>query len=206
MAAAAVPGQAAGDFPAAGVAGGSRLALLPLETLPRPESLALLRKLAPRLKAAPDEELDPIPEKLGDLPLALDLVGRYLHERRSLTMKGFLEEVDQAGRSLGHSALVDWTKHNPTKHDTSLAATFLLSWERVEGEAARRRFCAGGYCGATTPIPWEVFYRSAGAEAGEGPAAGEGQAGGDHALGAPDDLGLLKLAGAGAGVGPPPGG
>jgi hypothetical protein len=49
-------------------------------------------------------------------------------------------------------------------------------------------FCAGGYCAANTPIPWEVFYRFTGAE------AGQGQTGVDRELGALDDLGLVKLA------------
>ena len=48
-----------------------------LDTLPRPDSLALLRKLAPRLKGTSDADLDMLAE-MGDLPQALDLEQRAL--------------------------------------------------------------------------------------------------------------------------------
>ena len=73
------------------------LALLPLVTMPRRESLALLRKLASRLEKNADGDLDKIADRLGDLPLALDLAGRYLSDRRGLSLAGFLTELDQAG-------------------------------------------------------------------------------------------------------------
>ncbi|HJW91323.1 MAG TPA: tetratricopeptide repeat protein [Anaerolineales bacterium] len=174
------------------------LSTLPLDTLVRPESLALLRKLAPRLAKVPDGELDPVAERLGDLPLALDLAGRYLHERRTLSPAGFLQELDEVGGALLHSALKDWTRHNPTRHETSLAATFLKSWERLKSEGAKQLFRACSYCAANTPIPWEVFYRFTGAEAGQGQAASQSQAGVDRQLSALNDLGLVKLAEGGA--------
>ena len=88
------------------------LALNKLKTLPREKSLVLLRKLAPKLEGAPDKELDDIADRLGDLPLALDLAGRYLKDRRTLSPKGFMEELEQVGSVLEHSALKDWVKHN----------------------------------------------------------------------------------------------
>ena len=50
---------------------------LPLDVLPRPDSIELLRRYRPDL-AVDAPELDAIADKLGDLPLALDLAGRYL--------------------------------------------------------------------------------------------------------------------------------
>ncbi len=176
------------------------LTLLPVVTMPRPESRALLRRLAPRLDKNSDSELDKIADRLGDLPLALDLAGRYLSDRRGLSLAGFLTELDQAGGALQHSALKDWTAHNPTQHDTNLAASFTLSWNRLasSGETsafqsqAQRMFCAAGYCAASTPIPWQVFYRL------EGAADGKAQAAVDKALGTLEDGGLISLGETGA--------
>src|SRR5215470_16624141 len=50
---------------------------LPLDLLPRPDSVELLRRYRPDL-AAGDPRLDAIAGRLGDLPLALHLAGRYL--------------------------------------------------------------------------------------------------------------------------------
>jgi hypothetical protein len=67
--------------------------------------------------------------------------------------------------------------HNPTQHETNLAATFTLSWNRLEcleeqkACTAQRLLCAAGYCAANTPIPWEVFYHLEGAEDGQAQAA-----------------------------------
>ena len=54
------------------------LGLVPLnlDVLTRPQSRELLRKLAPCLEKVPDDELDAVAERLGDMPLALDLAGR----------------------------------------------------------------------------------------------------------------------------------
>ena len=175
------------------------LSLLPLDSLPRADSLVLLRKLARRLERSSNAELEPIAERLGDLPLALDLAGRYLYDRRILSTSGFLEELEKTGSALEHSALKDWTEHNPTQHETNLAATFTLSWERLEGSGtpdvctSQRLFCASGYCASNTPIPWAVFYRLA---------ADQEQAAVDQNLSILEDSGLLKLTEAGAVVHP----
>jgi tetratricopeptide (TPR) repeat protein len=139
------------------------LAEQPLETLPRPESLELLRKLAPRLVSAPDADLQAVADRLGDLPLALDLAGRYLLEREELGAAEYIEELRASGSALEHTSLLDWTEHNPTRHETSLAETFLLSWQRLEGagdEIAMQVFLSCGYCAANTPIPRELLYET----------------------------------------------
>ncbi|RMG86865.1 MAG: toll/interleukin-1 receptor domain-containing protein, partial [Chloroflexi bacterium] len=63
----------------------------PIKTLPREQSRQLLRKLAPRLNDVDDAELDALAERLGDLPLALDLAGRYLEQNQHLTPAAYLE-------------------------------------------------------------------------------------------------------------------
>ena len=142
---------------------------LPIDVMTRQESLELLRSLAKRLKDSPDADLEMIAERLGDLPLALDLAGNYLEKRPTLSPAGYLAELDKAGRSLlDHSAFGDWIKHNPTKHSTSLIYTFALSWNQLTkdktDEMARRVFQACGYCAPNTPIPWELLAKTVGAE------------------------------------------
>jgi len=141
----------------------------PLGVLPPSESLELLRALAERLKDIPDAELDQVADRLGDLPLALDLAGNYLRSRPALSPKEYLAELDEAGRSiLEHPAFSDWVKHNPTKHSTSLVYTFALSWDQLTDgaidELAGRIFRACGYCAPNTPIPWELLAKTVGAE------------------------------------------
>jgi hypothetical protein len=52
---------------------------LDVPVLPRPESIALLRRLRPDLS---DADADAIADELGDLPLALHMAGSYLHRYR----------------------------------------------------------------------------------------------------------------------------
>lgn len=136
----------------------------PLDLLSPPESLALLWKLAPRLKKVPDAELEDIAEHLGHLPLALDLAGRYLDERRSLTPQGYLKELSDAGGGLEHTSLLDWVEGgNPTGHDTNLVSTFLLIWQQLNDEkpvdaVARKIFLACGCCAPRVSIPDKIIY------------------------------------------------
>lgn len=138
--------------------------IYPLDLLTPTESLALLRKLAPKLKKVPDPELEDIAEQLGKLPLALDLAGRYLDERKSLTPQGYLKELTDAGSVLEHPSLLDWVEgDNPTNHVTNLVTTFLLIWQQLNAEkpvdaVARKIFLAAGYCAPYISIPDKVIY------------------------------------------------
>lgn len=133
----------------------------PLDVLARHQSKELLSRLSPRLRDTPDEELDAVAERLGDLPLALDLAGRYLEDCYDLSPAGYLEDLDTAGNAIEHTSLKDWVNDSPTKHATSLAATFALSWRRLDGDEidalARKIFMACGYCAPNTPIPRQLF-------------------------------------------------
>ena len=159
-----------------------------LDELTRPQSIELLRKLAPRLQKVTDDELGELANNLGDLPLALDLAGRYLEERTELPIKGYLEELDASGNDLEHTSLKDWVEHNPTNHSTSLAATFALSWDQLgdADELARLLFRTGGYCAPNTPIPRELF-----AKAIEGKGSDQEL---DRALRKLESLGLMQPA------------
>jgi tetratricopeptide (TPR) repeat protein len=131
----------------------------PLDVLARPESLTLLRRLAPRLETTPDADLDPLAERLGDLPLALDLAGRYLRDR-PLTPAQYLEKLRET--ALKHRSLKAAGTGSPTRHATDVELTFLLSWEQLQENAcdtlAKRFFIAAGYLAPNLPIPRDIFY------------------------------------------------
>ena len=133
----------------------------PLDVLPRHQSKELLSRLSPRLRDTPDEDLNAVAERLGDLPLALDLAGRYLEDCYDLSPADYLEDLDAAGNAIEHTSLKDWVDDSPTKHATSLAATFALSWSRLNEDEidalARNIFRACGYCAPNTPIPRQLF-------------------------------------------------
>jgi hypothetical protein len=127
-------------------------------TLSRPDSLILLRKLAPRLDTTPNTDLNLLADRLGDLPLALDLAGRYLNARPLLGIHDYLSLLDKAGNTLVHTSLSGWAqKDNPTAHETSLVETFLLSWNQLEDtevdELAKLFFFSTGFLAPNIPIP-----------------------------------------------------
>jgi tetratricopeptide (TPR) repeat protein len=122
------------------------------------EGMALLRKLAPRLEKLPDEEIDLVARKLGYLPLALDLAGRYLRDH-PLTPQGYLEKLRET--ALKHKSLKETKTGSPTRHDTDVETTFLVSWEQLLDneidELAKHFFIAAGYLAPNIPIPHDVF-------------------------------------------------
>jgi tetratricopeptide (TPR) repeat protein len=132
----------------------------PLDTLPRNESLELLRKLAPQLEEITDKELGEVAEHLGDLPLALDLAGRYLARRIRLTPKKYLKELKEKGSSLKHQSFAKEKGYNPTLHETSLAKTFALNWDELDNDLSKQIFKTCGYCAPNTPIPWEILEKT----------------------------------------------
>jgi len=153
----------------------------PLDTLEREESLALLRKLAPRLEKVTDEELGEVAEHLGDLPLALDLAGRYLDRKRRLTPKAYLKDLNEKGNTLKHQSFTDKKIHNPTLHKTSLAETFALNWDEIDNDLSKKIFKTCGYCATNTLIPWEILEKMS-----------EEDAEIDTAVSLLEDLGLIK--------------
>ena len=77
----------------------------PLDTLPRAESLRLLRTLAPRLEKTPETELERLARQLFDLPLALHVAGSYLKRVTTLTPARYLEALEAAGGALKYQPL-----------------------------------------------------------------------------------------------------
>jgi len=136
------------------------------------DSLTLIRKLAVRLNEIPDTELELIIDRLGYLPLAIDLAGRYLNDCNQLSPEKFLAEIDMEETILDHRAMHEWVEGSPTRHETSLMATFTLSWKQLEGDSiinslARKNFQLAGWCAPNTLIPIQLLEGVVDAE-GEG--------------------------------------
>jgi len=144
------------------------LKIRPVNVFSPEKSRELLIKLASRLNEEAQADLDRIADRLGNLPLALDLAGRYLADRPGLKPKDYLKALDEGKNALDHSSLKDWVTHNPTEHATNLASTFALSWDRLSDDVAdslaRRIFRICGYCAANTPIPVELLAKAAGTD------------------------------------------
>lgn len=131
---------------------------LPLDVFSRPESISLLREHRP--DAPPDDPaLDSIAEELGDLPLAVDLAGRYLKYYDDATPEIYLDELRR--ERLEHESMSLDQGISPTGHVMNVRLTFKLHYnrldkkERVDRRArkllTKLRLLASGH-----PIPREL--------------------------------------------------
>lgn len=106
---------------------------LPLDVLDRRKSVELLQQYRPDLTVE-DSQLHTIAEELGDLPLALDLAGRYLDRyRREVAPVAYLEEIRRP-ELLEHPSLRQATGISPTRHDLDVWRTFAVSYQRLDAE------------------------------------------------------------------------
>jgi hypothetical protein len=107
------------------------VAELPLDVLDHGDGVELLRKHRPDLPAD-SPELNAIAAELGNLPLALDLAGRYLDQyRHEVTPAAYLEAI-QRPELLEHPSLKEARGVSPTKHDMSVWRTFAVSYRRLD--------------------------------------------------------------------------
>lgn len=87
-----------------------------LYVLDRQESLELLRNRCPDMPME-NADLEAVAEELGDLPLALDLAGRFLYTyQRVVSPSEYVEEL-QAVEPLDHRSLRPTEGYSPTDHD-----------------------------------------------------------------------------------------
>ncbi len=131
-----------------------------LELFSPTESLNFLKRSLIKRKDN-DDDLNTLSERLGHLPLALELASRYLNGHIRLSVTDYLAQTKEA---LEHASMNAWKKDvlglTPTQHDTSLLSTFALSWLALKDETAQKMFQSAGYLAPNTAIPLEIFERT----------------------------------------------
>jgi tetratricopeptide (TPR) repeat protein len=130
---------------------GRSVASMAVNVLDPDAALELLERLVgeDRVRAEQDMAHD-LGERLGYLPLGLELVGRYLARKPDLSLGQMRQRLDAKG--LMSKALVQ-TEVGMTAR-LGVTAAFELSWETLS-EAAQRLGCLlSVFAGA--PIPWSV--------------------------------------------------
>jgi tetratricopeptide (TPR) repeat protein len=131
-----------------------------LELFSPAESLDFLKRSLIKRKDN-DADLNTLSERLGHLPLALELASRYLNGHNRLSVTEYLTQTKEA---LEHASMNAWKKDvlglTPTQHDTSLLSTFALSWLALKDETAQKMFQSAGYLAPNTAIPLEIFEKT----------------------------------------------
>jgi hypothetical protein len=134
---------------------------LPLDVFVRQESVELLRKYRPDL-AVDSPELDAIADELGDLPLALDLSGRFLQRyRREVTPTAYLAAIRRPDL-LEHPSLREARGISPTRHDMDVWRTFAVSYWRLDADdetdaTAIRLLARAAHLAPGEPIPDDLL-------------------------------------------------
>jgi tetratricopeptide (TPR) repeat protein/transcriptional regulator with XRE-family HTH domain len=140
---------------------------LRLETLPRPESVALLRRFRPDLPAG-ETGLHDVAAEVGDLPLALHLAGSFLHRYRAeLGPSEYLAELRRPG-AVAHVSLRGQglaAELSPTRHVQSVAQTFAMSHASLDcsdeiDRRARALLAGSAWLAPGEPIPRDVLLGS----------------------------------------------
>ncbi|MFZ4659696.1 MAG: tetratricopeptide repeat protein [Caldilineaceae bacterium] len=103
---------------------------LPLTTLPRLDSLTLLRHFRADLPTD-DPDLAALAAEVGDLALALHLAGSYLKRYQHVTTPAAYIAELRSVNPLTHRSLAMTRGHSPTGHDLHVARTFALSYDQL---------------------------------------------------------------------------
>jgi tetratricopeptide (TPR) repeat protein len=127
---------------------------LSLDVFTDEESIVFLKKYTK--ERFTNDDLKKLAIRLGELPLALELAGRYLDLHPRLSIDEYLNKISEA---LEHPSMRGFRKDlpNPTGHELDLLATFALSWLQVRYNVAKNIFMIAGYCAPNTTIPYEIF-------------------------------------------------
>ena len=125
-----------------------------LEVLPESDALQLLTQLVGEEKVIEEStKAKELIQRLGYLPLALQLVGQYVKKRR-ISLAEMLQRLEEKG--LGHPSLIVnendpiWTRNIKR----GVAAAFELSWEELS-EPSQQLGCLLSLF-ALAPIPWSL--------------------------------------------------
>lgn len=129
---------------------------LPLPALPRSASITLLHKHATQLSEG-DPALNEIAAEVGDLPLALNLAGRYLHRyHHAITPLEYLAQLRQTA-AVQHPSF-EIAGISPTGHDEHVVSSFALSFDRLDASQttdaeARHLLASAAACAPGELIP-----------------------------------------------------
>jgi hypothetical protein len=133
--------------------------VLELEILDREQSVELLRSRCPGVELE-ENELAAVAEELGDLPLALDLAGRYLYEYRDLVSPSeYVEELRDV-EPVNHPSLRRSEGYSPTNHQLDVGRTFVVSYQRVNREDPTDRLAIRLLARAAHIAPGESIERN----------------------------------------------
>ncbi len=124
-----------------------------LEVLASEDALELLAQLIGSEKINQElEKAKELIQRLGYLPLALQLVGRYV-KKRKISLTELLRRLAEKAQVLGHPSLIV-PENDPTwtlNIKRGVEAAFELSWEELD-EPAQHLGCLLLF--ALAPIPW----------------------------------------------------
>lgn len=101
-------------------------------------------------------DLKMLAERLGHLPLALELASRYLNRRPRLSINEYL---NQAKEAFEHPSMRGFRTELPssTAHDLDLQMIFAFSWQELTDENPKRILQTASYLAPNAPIPLEIF-------------------------------------------------
>ena len=104
-----------------------------LPVLSIPESVQLLNSGERQL----GQSAEPLAERLGGLPLALELSKSYLNYRRDLSVPSLIEEMQRQGDvSVLKEFASEYRDQLPSRHELDVVSTFQLSWQ-IASDPAR---------------------------------------------------------------------
>jgi hypothetical protein len=117
-----------------------------LPVLSIPESVQLLNSGARQL----GQSAEPLAERLGGLPLALELAKSYLNYRRDLSVPALIDEMKREGEvSVLKEFASEYRDQLPSRHELDVVSTFQLSW-RITPEPAKKILRVMGELAPTT--------------------------------------------------------
>ncbi|MFM7353932.1 MAG: tetratricopeptide repeat protein [Microcystis aeruginosa] len=124
---------------------------LSLGVLSEAESIELLTKIVDaQLTSRIENEIETAKEicrYLGYLPLALELVAKYLKDDRMLSLEDYLQQLSLEDESLSDEMV------RGIKAERGVIAAFNLSWQRLQGLATQLAMLLGRFAAAA--IPWQ---------------------------------------------------
>ncbi len=133
---------------------------VPLDTLPRTESIILLRKHVPEGNST---DLESIAAELGDLPLALHLAGSYLEQSEgAVTPQGYLQRIHTKGVRSLPALRGEGVDSSPTQHELSVWRTFEVSYAGLQvndevNNLAKKILAYVSWLQLGEPIPIELL-------------------------------------------------